>query len=97
MQKSISVTLLVIILLQSCVVYRKPPVPISESISKGKVKMVKTNGDKVVLRGIVYENGTYWGLRQGYSNEHRYKIDPTQVSEVYIIDNDVHLLKYHTL
>ena len=86
MRKSISVTLLAIILLQSCAIYQITSVPISESINKGKVKMVKTNGDKVVLRGIEYENGTYWGLRQGYSKDHRYKIDHTQVSEVYIID-----------
>ena len=86
MKKSASIILLATILLQSCVIYQSTPVPISESTNKGKVKIVRTNGEKVALKGMVYDNGTYWGLRKGYSKDHRYKIDPTQVAEVYIID-----------
>ena len=82
----ISIVLLVTILLQSCVLYQKTPVSISESTNKGKVKIVKTNGEKVALKGMVYDYGTYWGLRKGYSKDHRYKIDATQVAEVYLID-----------
>ena len=69
-------------------IYQKTPVSISESTNKGKVKIVRTNGEKVALKSMEYDflNGTYWGLRKGYSKDHRYKIDPTQVSEVYIID-----------
>ena len=85
-KQSISIVLLATILLQSCVIYQKTPVSISESTNKGKVKIVRTNGEKVALKGMVYDNGTYWGLRKGYSKDHRYKIDPTQVAEVYIID-----------
>ena len=46
-----------------------------------------TNGEKVALKHIEYDflNGTYWGLRKGYSKDDRYKIDPTQVAEVYLI------------
>ena len=88
MMKSVSILLLTIILLQSCVIYQKTPVSISESTNKGKVKIVRTNGKRVALKGMEYDflNGVYWGLRKGYSKDHRYKIDPTQVSEVYIID-----------
>jgi hypothetical protein len=88
MKKAISIILLAIILLQSCVIYKKTPVSISESTNKGKVKIVRTNGEKVALKSMEYDflNGTYWGLRKGYSMDHRYKIDPTQVAEVYIID-----------
>ena len=85
-KQSISIVLLATILLQSCVIYQKTPVSISESTNKGKVKIVRTNGEKVALKGMVYDNGTYWGLRKGYSKDHRYKIDATQVAEVYIID-----------
>ena len=88
MNKSISLFLLVLILSQSCVIYQKNPVSISESTNKGKVKIVRTNGEKVALKSLEYDflNGTYWGLRKGYSKDHRYKIDPTQVTEVYLID-----------
>ncbi len=86
MKKAISLFLLVLILSQSCVIYQKTPVSISESTNKGKVKIVKTNGEKVALKGMVYDNGTYWGLRKGYSKDHEYKIDPAQVAEVYVID-----------
>ena len=64
------------------------PVSITESTNKGKVKIVMTNGEKVALKGIEYDfpNGTYWGLRKGYSKDHEHKIDPAQVAEVYLID-----------
>jgi hypothetical protein len=69
-------------------IYQKTPVSISESTNKGKVKIVMTNGEKVALKGMLYDfpNGTYWGLRKGYSKDHEYKIDPAQVAEVYVID-----------
>ena len=87
MKKSVPLVLLATLLLQSCVLYQTTPIPLSESTNKGKVKIVMTNGEKVALKHIEYDflNGTYWGLKKRYSMDHRYKIDPTQVAEVYLI------------
>ena len=87
MKKSVSLVLLATLLLQSCVLYQTTPIPISESTNNGKVKIVMTNGEKVALKHIEYDfiNGTYWGLKKGYSKDHQYKIDPTRVAEVYLI------------
>lgn len=66
MKKSISVTLLAIILLQSCVIYQNTPVSLEEVLDKGKVKVEK-NGKKLYFNNIIWDENSYYGVTSTYN------------------------------
>ena len=82
MKKIISISLLTIFLLQSCVVYQKTPVPIEQAYDKGKIKVVNTLGSEFVFKSMALEGETYIGI----DGKDRIIIDATQVSAIYLKD-----------
>ena len=82
MKKSISIVLLATILLQSCVVYQKAPVPISESIEKGKAKVITKTGTKFKFKNIILEDEKYFGIQ----GKNKILIGTEGISAIYLKD-----------
>ena len=64
MIKHISIILLATILLQSCVVYQKNSVPLSEACDEGKVKVISKTGEELKFKNIFQKDSNYYGLNQ---------------------------------
>ena len=62
MKKSISIFLLVIILLQSCVAYQKTSVSLDEATNTGKVKLIDTHGRVYQIINIEMQDSVYYGF-----------------------------------
>jgi hypothetical protein len=60
--KTITYILIVFILCQSCVVYQKTPVPLSESYDKGKVKVITNTDEKLKFKKIIQKDSIYYGV-----------------------------------
>ena len=61
MKKSISVVLLAIMLLQSCVAYQKTSVSINEACERGSVKVTNSSGKSTRFTNIVLKDSIYYG------------------------------------
>ena len=59
MKKSVSIVLLATILLQSCVVYQKSPVSITQAHNKGKVLIIDSLNNKTKVNYINKVNESY--------------------------------------
>ena len=53
------------IVLQSCASYRTTPVPIQETVGKGKVKTYNQEGEELLLNSITEIDGSYYGKYKG--------------------------------
>ena len=62
MKKSISVLLLVIMLLQSCVAYQKTSVSLNEATDRGRVLLIDTHGSAYHLQNIEMEDSIHYGM-----------------------------------
>lgn len=74
--------LLIGLLVQSCVVYQTAPVPIEQAIDHGRVKVVTTLNDEVLLKNIYLMDSIYYG---GYYGQ-QIILDTAQIQEVYLQD-----------
>ena len=70
MKKPISIVLLATMLLQSCVVYQKTPISLSESYDKGNVKVITKTDKKLKFNKIIQKDSLYYGF-----NRKKQKID----------------------
>lgn len=60
--KTISFLLVIALLLQGCVVYKKAPVTLDEAlVSSKKILIIKTDGTKLKLRNIEKMDSIYYG------------------------------------
>ena len=63
--KSIALTLCMLILLQSCSVYKSANVTLEEAvIAKAKVRVIKKNGEKVKYFRLTFEDGQYKSIEK---------------------------------
>ena len=97
MKKLISSFLLVIILLQSCVVYQKTSVSLEEAVDKGKVKLITKKGEKVKYKKIIQKDSIYYGfdLKKLKNvdgvfewNEITYQLWDTEIESIHIKDKE---------
>ena len=65
--KIISYCILLLILTQSCVIYRSEELGINETVGKGRVKIITKDGEKIKYNYIVLENGKYYGVINLYN------------------------------
>ena len=93
MKKSVSLVLLATILLQSCVVYQKTPVPLSESYDKGNVKVITKTDKKLQFNKIIQKDSLHYGfnrkkLKNDYGEfewvEYREYIDESMIESIYL-------------
>jgi hypothetical protein len=82
MKKQFSFFCLAIILFQSCVVYQKNTVPISLAVNHGKVKLITTTGNKLLIKNIEKVDSTYYGDLGSY----KLRIPPGEVEAIYLYD-----------
>jgi uridylate kinase len=84
-----------LILCQSCTVYQKTSVPLSEAYAKGKVKVKSKSGKVFLFHDIMLADGTYYGLTKASlkTEESNYKqveysipLTDEQVDGVYLKD-----------
>ena len=80
MKKLISIILLATILLQSCVVYQKTSVSLSEASDMGKAKVKPTYGKHIRYKKIYLNltDSTYYGVRGGVDTP----LYPAQISTI---------------
>lgn len=80
MKKRISIILLAVMLLQNCTVYRKRSVSLDKAYNKGKVKLITTTGNTMLLNNIEKTDTTY------YYNVGSYKISisPDEVEGIHL-------------
>ena len=62
-RQTISILLLAIILMQSCVAYQNSTVSIDQAFNKGRVRITTTQGNKVRFSEILIKDNNYYGLR----------------------------------
>lgn len=73
----VRITLIVLILFQSCRVYHKEHVTLDEAVEEGKrVKIMTKNGTKLKFKKIVHSNGFYYGIKRVKGNDKLDPIDP---------------------
>jgi len=92
MFKSILLSIFIIVLFQSCVVYNKPSVSLHESVGQGKVKLMSTSGTKLKFTNIEKVDSVYYGIGREYISETNYitkagskmPLDSTLVSEIFV-------------
>ena len=67
------------ILLQSCAVYQKRSVSIDKAYNKGKVKLITTTGNTILINNIEKTDTTYYGDLGSY----KIRILPGEVEGIY--------------
>ena len=83
MKRIVSVFLLATILLQSCAVYQKRSVSIDKAYNKGKVKLITTTGNKILIENIEKTDTTYYGDLGSY----KIRLTPSEVEGIYMYNN----------
>ena len=86
-KKITSYFLLLVVLVQSCVVYQKTPVHINEATNKGTVKVESTTSRYYKFNSIIKANGEYYGIKNNYDSIRLY---PEQVRNVFLLKNEEH-------
>ncbi|WP_370476563.1 hypothetical protein [Tamlana flava] len=88
--KSIAIFLSLLIMLQSCSVYKSAPVSIEEaSQANSKVKVYKRNGEKVKYKKIIMTNeGHYYGIGKTkiFDKSKRVLINEEEIVMIRVID-----------
>ena len=64
MKKLVPVALIILLFMQSCVVYQKTPVQLNEAHNKGKVKVVTVVGEILKFKNIVQKDSMYYGVNK---------------------------------
>jgi hypothetical protein len=78
---SIYFILIAMILSQSCAVYQKTPVSLSEaSFAQSRVKVINTSGDKISFKKIIAEDSLYYGI----AGREKIRLAPAQINAIYL-------------
>ena len=85
MKKSVSILLLAALLFQSCVVYQKTSVSISEATDSGKVMVVDDLGTHK-YKSIELNNGFYYGLNTPDTLTIKMPIYVDKITAIYLKD-----------
>ena len=81
---SIYLVLIAIILSQSCAVYQKTPVSLSEaSFAQSRVKVINTSGDKISFKKIIAVDSLYYGI----AGREKIRLAPAQINSIYLIES----------
>ena len=65
MRRSLSFFLLILLLLQSCYVYRSTSLPITRVVDSGRVKIVRPDSTASEVNNITQEGNKYFALYKG--------------------------------
>ena len=77
--------LLAILLFQSCAVYQRAPVSLSEaSLAQTRVKVINTSGDKISFRKIIAEDSLFYGM----AGSKKIILSPAQINSIYLKDEN---------
>ena len=87
MKNSISIMLLGMFLLQSCVFYHDTSVSLNEAYDKGKVKVIFSSGKSARFENIILRGSSYYG-RGGNSVKQFVEepLDSLNISAIYLQD-----------
>ena len=80
MKKLISIVLLALFLLQSCVIYQKTSIPIDSAVAKGKVKLISTEGREIHFDKIEKKDSLFYGT----VNSIDWHIPVSEVESIYL-------------
>jgi hypothetical protein len=81
---SIYLILIAIILSQSCAVYQKTSVSLSEaSFTQSRVKVINTSGDKISFKKIIAVDSLYYGI----AGREKIRLAPAQINSIYLIES----------
>jgi hypothetical protein len=61
-KRTIAYLILLLTLSQSCVIYQKTPVALSEAHDRGKVKVITNTDEKLMFKKIIQKDSIYYGL-----------------------------------
>ena len=81
-KQTIGYLLTLLILSQSCVVYQKTSVPLSEAHNQGRVKVTNTVGMNFDFLNIELRDGVYYGLHKKSIT----RLYSAQISSIYLQD-----------
>lgn len=78
---SIYLALIALILSQSCAVYQKTPVSLSEaSFAQSRVKVINISGEKISFKKIIAEDSVYYGI----VGREKIRLTPAQINSIYL-------------
>ncbi|WP_370476562.1 hypothetical protein [Tamlana flava] len=90
--KSIAIFLSLLIMLQSCSVYKSVPISIEEAVqANSKVKVYKRNGDEVKYKKIIFSNdGQYYGIEKAtiFKSNNNVLINEDQIVMIRVINKE---------
>lgn len=85
MQSGISFFLILLVLLQSCVVYQKTPISLEQSGNQHlKTKISYANGTTAKFDHILFENGMYYGVTIKSGESISTPLEPSEINKVFI-------------
>ena len=90
--KIISYCILLLILTQSCVIYRSEELGINETVGKGRVKIITKDGEKIKYKKIVRANQTYFGVKNKYYQPKI--IDKSSIDYVKVVNEPLTTVAY---
>jgi len=76
----------VIFLGQSCTVYQKTTISLEQSIDKGKVQVVTTEGREVKFKNIVSTNNVYFGVVSNEDGNANVQLSSGSIESIYLQD-----------
>jgi hypothetical protein len=86
--KAISWFLLIIITLQSCTVYKKTPVTLSEALQSNKRVLVEmTNDKKMRLKRIERADSIYYGIQTAKGREFKVALHENEIKRIKVKDS----------
>ena len=88
MLKSISLSLIALLLLQTCVVYQKTPVAISEAHDRGKVMVITNADEKLMFKKIIQKDSIYYGLTTKRGGDITQQLNVDEVMAIYLKDQN---------
>ena len=86
--KIVPITLVFVLLLQSCSIYKKTPVTLDEAVkANSKVVIERTNKEKIKLKKIENIDGKYVGIQKVKGETVSIPLDEKDIQSLRVLDN----------
>lgn len=81
--QSMALILSILVLIQSCTVYRSVPISIETAVkNKSKVKIVTKNNNKLRFNRIEFQDGKYFGIKKFNSGMVKASLDENSIETI---------------
>ena len=88
--KTCTVLLSLLLLTQSCRVYRSTSLTLEEAVAADRRVRIKTTDNKTLkFSKIVYEEGIYYGIKEKYRGMERIELQPESIQQIRPVNRSV--------